>query len=311
MARLMRKCIDSLLAQTFKDLELLLIDDGSTDYSSVICDEYILRDSRIRVFHKSNGGLSDARNYGLQRATGKYIIFADPDDWVDAEGLDKLYNRAEQENADMTICDLYREDEYVRHYIDQRPSSLNRVEILKDLFRDLGGFTVNKLIKKDLYTQYSISYPKGIYGCEDQYVMAQFLLNDIRIAYEPVAFYHYMYNANSLTRYYDENTYQMDVYILEMFENLLERTSAFEIAKKNKSEAIFTRAFWNGGGFYSSRLFYKRFHTYRYLIPQMKEHQIVKYGMYLACWGGYYPANRFIFLLFKTKRFFKQILNIF
>ena len=83
MEKLMRKCLDSILAQTFQNYECLLIDDGSKDGSSAICDDYDAKDSRFKAYHKPNGGLSDARNFGLERAQGEYTIFFDPDDWVD------------------------------------------------------------------------------------------------------------------------------------------------------------------------------------------------------------------------------------
>lgn len=86
----LRKCLDSLLAQTFKDFELLLIDDGSPDKSGAICDEYARRDTRIHVFHKKNGGVSSARNMGLDHAQGEWIAFVDADDWVDKSFLDVL-----------------------------------------------------------------------------------------------------------------------------------------------------------------------------------------------------------------------------
>lgn len=255
----MRRCIDSLLSQTFTDYELLLIDDGSEDGSWSICQEYARKDARISIFHKENGGLSDARNYGLSKAIGKYTIFADPDDWVSPEGLDRLYATAEREQADMTMCDLYREDEYSRHYVCQRPQSLQVEDVLKELFANIQGFTVNKLIRRDVYTRFGISYPKGIYGCEDQYTMAAILLHDIKIAYEPVAFYHYMYNSASLTRHYDERTYEMDMHVLEMFRTLLDGNPTQQLAVTYQENAVFTRAFWNGRDYFSSAAFQKRF----------------------------------------------------
>lgn len=304
---LMRKCIDSLLAQTFTDFELLLIDDGSQDGSPAICDEYAKQDVRVRVFHKPNGGLSDARNYGLERAQGKYTIFADPDDWVDASGLDKLYLTAKRTNADITICDLYREDEYSRHYVKQQPSSLEHDVVLKELFEHIGGFTWNKLIKRELYEKYNVSYPKGIYGCEDQYAMACLLKNDIKVAYVPVAYYHYMYNPNSLTRHYDEKTYEMDVHVMKMFEELLEGTSALEAARKNKHEAIFSRAFWNGRNHYTSTEFKARFTDYSSIVSQLKEPSIVKAFMFLACKGHYAMAIDMMYRLFQFKQSVKMI----
>lgn len=310
MEHLMRRCIDSILRQTFTDYELLLIDDGSADGSPAICDEYAAGDKRITAYHKPNGGLSDARNFGLARAKGKYTIFCDPDDWVDPEGLDRLYEKAEAEQADMTICDLYREDEYARHYVKQQPASLEPDNVLTELFSGIGGFTVNKLIRRDLYERYNILYPEGIYGCEDQYTMAQFLLHDIRIAYVPVAFYHYMYNAQSLIRYYDEHTYDMDVHVLQLFSELLKDHPAHSAAYNSKYDAIFTRAFWNGGKYYSSALFRRRFAKYSERIRTLREPAVVKACMLPACRGFYRPAHRIIRLLFHTKREIKKIIHL-
>ncbi len=307
MEHLMRRCIDSLLAQTFTDYELLLIDDGSEDGSWSICQEYARKDARISIFHKENGGLSDARNYGLSKAIGKYTIFADPDDWVSPDGLDRLYATAEREQADMTMCDLYREDEYSRHYMCQRPQSLQAEDVLKELFANIQGFTVNKLIRRDVYTRFGISYPKGIYGCEDQYTMAAILLHDIKISYEPVAFYHYMYNSASLTRHYDERTYEMDMHVLEMFRTLLDGNPTQQLAVTYQENAVFTRAFWNGRDYYSSAAFQKRFAFFRNRVNSLEEMGVVKLCMAAACCGWYQLSVKFVFLLFETKQVIKRL----
>lgn len=307
MEHLMRRCIDSLLAQTFTDYELLLIDDGSKDGSWRVCQEYAHKDARIGIYHKENGGLSDARNYGLSKAIGKYTIFADPDDWVSPEGLDCLYATAEREQADMTMCDLYREDEYSRHYVCQRPQSLQAEDVLKELFANIQGFTVNKLIRRDVYTRFGISYPKGIYGCEDQYTMAAILLHDIKIAYEPVAFYHYMYNSASLTRHYDECTYEVDVHVLEMFRTLLDGNPTQQLAVTYQENAVFTRAFWNGRDYYSSAAFQKRFAFFRNRVNSLEEMGVVKLCMAAACCGWYQLSVKFVFLLFETKQVIKRL----
>ena len=303
----MRRCIDSLLTQTFTDYELLLIDDGSKDDSWSICQEYARKDARIGIYHKENGGLSDARNYGLSKAIGKYTIFADPDDWVSPEGLDRLYATAEREQADMTMCDLYREDEYSRHYVCQRPQSLQAAEVLKELFANIEGFTVNKLIRRDVYTRFDISYPKGIYGCEDQYTMAAILLHDIKIAYEPVAFYHYMYNSGSLTRHYDERTYEVDMHVLEMFRTLLEGNAVQPIAVRSKENAVFARAFWNGRDYYSSTAFRQRFASFKDRVSSLNEMTVVKGSMAAACRGWYQPAIKMVFFLFGAKQLLKRV----
>ena len=311
MEHLMRRCIDSLLAQTFTDYELLLIDDGSTDGSWGICQEYAHKDTRISIYHKENGGLSDARNYGLGKAVGKYTIFADPDDWVSPEGLDSLYAKAEREQADMTMCDLYREDAYSRHYVSQRPRSLKAQGVLKELFGNIQGYTWNKLIRRDVYERFGIAYPKGIYGCEDQYTMAAILLHDIKMAYVPVAFYHYMYNSASLTRHYDERTYEMDVRVLEMFRTLLQGNEAQPLAVRSKEDAVFCRAFWNGGGYYSSATFKQRFASFQDRVGELNEMAVVKWGMAVACRGLYQPAIHVVFLLFRGKRMLKKLKSTF
>lgn len=101
------KCIESILAQTFTDFELILINDGSPDKSPQICDHYASQDSRVRVIHKKNGGVSEARNCGLDIARGKYIGFADSDDWLAHDMFELLYNLSEKHDADISICGHY------------------------------------------------------------------------------------------------------------------------------------------------------------------------------------------------------------
>ena len=140
-------------------------------------------------------------------------------------------------------------------------------------------------------------------------MMARFLMHDIKIAYVPVAFYHYMYNSNSLTRHYDENTYQMDIRIFEMFSELLKGTTAIGIAQENKFSSIFTRAFWNGVEYYSSESFKERFGKYRQTVSSLNEQRVVKWFMYLACIGYYRSSYKIIFSLFRMKRACKMLLT--
>ena len=303
----LRKALDSILSQTFTNYELILVNDGSPDNCPAICDEYAAKDMRIKLINKENRGLSSARNAGLAVAKGEYTIFVDPDDYVDAEGLDELYATAIKENADITICDLYQEDEYSRKYLQQKPTSLESEQVLKDLFHYIGGFTVNKLIRRSLYTELGISYPNNIYGCEDQYVMAQFLKHDLKIAYCPIAFYHYMYNGNSLSRHYDNKTYEMDKEILTMFTSLLKDSPALQDAYTNKHNAIFSRAFWLGGKHFTSKEFKQEFSSYKAIVPQLNEPSIVKRLMLLACNGHYRIAHKILVTLFHIKRTFKKI----
>lgn len=99
-------CLDSICNQTFKDWECLLIDDGSTDKSGRICDQYAHKYNQIKTFHKKNGGVADARNYGLKHAIGKYIMYVDGDDWIEADSIERLLQTANENNADLVIGDF-------------------------------------------------------------------------------------------------------------------------------------------------------------------------------------------------------------
>lgn len=302
----MRKCLDSILAQTFQDYECLLIDDGSKDGSPAICDEYAAKDPRFKAFHKHNGGLSDARNYGIERAQGVYTIFFDPDDWVDADCLEDMYMKAVETDADMVMCDLYYNDPYRQSYSKQEPTSLNHNDVLKDLIiGKVYGFTVTKLLRRTLYQQYDLQYPVGMYGCEDQYTMCKLLKNDIKIAYLPKAYYHYMHYGNATqSRRYDESTYQQDVKIRDMFVELLVDTPYQQIAFQTKSKAVVSRAFYFGSSVFSSKKFKEKFAPYRESISYSGFE-----GLLLRCsLKGYYQFARQLFsIMYKAKQLYKKL----
>ena len=135
------RCVDSVLAQTEKDFELILVDDGSPDRCGEICDAYAQKDKRIHVVHKSNGGLSDARNAGLKIAEGEYIAFVDSDDWVEKEYLEKLLSGIE--NADICECEMIRTDGTA--VIPQKQS---------EIIRYSGSDALKNLITDQLFHQY-------------------------------------------------------------------------------------------------------------------------------------------------------------
>lgn len=196
------RCVDSILEQTFTEFELLLIDDGSPDKSGIICDEYALKDSRVRVIHKKNGGVSSARQCGMDNSLGDYTIHADPDDWVEPNMLKELYSKALEEDSDMVICDFLIERKTGQEYIKQEPSSLDNNTVLKELFLQLHGSCCNKLIRRECYKEFNIRFPNEMSLWEDGYVMFNLTMHPIKISYLPGAYYHYdnCINENSITR---------------------------------------------------------------------------------------------------------------
>lgn len=298
----LEKCINSLLKQTFKDFEILLIDDGSPDNSGIICDEYAKKDNRIQVYHKENGGVSSARQLGLNKAKGKYIIHADPDDWIEDDMLEELYSKAENENADMTICDYYVDfkNSNKTTYVNQKPNSLEHIQVLEDLFNNLHGSGCNKLIKKDCFDKFIISYPQEIKFCEDLYVNAALLKNNIKVAYLPKAFYHYVQyiNTNSLTSSYSINTLLHDKALVNTFDNLMQDHSVFISCHNKIVNIILKRAF--NSRMFTSKEFKANFSEYAKEILNNKSNSFIeRYILYYSCCGYYNILSTFVFLIRK------------
>lgn len=159
----LEKCIQSLINQTYENLQIILVDDGSPDNCGKICDEYAKKDHRIEVIHKSNGGLSDARNKGLEIAKGEYIGFIDSDDYIESDMYEVLYNLLKQYNADVSICNFYTvsQGKIAIKNAENGIKEYNRIEILKEVLLDnnIQSYAWNKLYKKELFDE--IKYPVG------------------------------------------------------------------------------------------------------------------------------------------------------
>lgn len=193
----LKRCVDSLLAQTFVDFEILLIDDGSPDRSGEMCDDYARQDRRVRVIHKENGGVSSARQCGLDNARGEYVIHADPDDWAEPEMLEEMYRKAKEEDADMVICDYYIDFKHATKRACQRPSDLSSETVMRELFQQLHGSCWNKLVRRACYKEHGVRFPQELSYCEDLFVNVCLVTKGIRIAYLPAAYYHYDQDMNS------------------------------------------------------------------------------------------------------------------
>lgn len=165
------KCIDSILAQTFTDFELILVDDGSPDRCGEICDEYAGKDSRIRVIHQKNQGVSVARNAGLDIAKGKYIGFVDSDDWIEPKMYETMISTAEKEQSDIVICGIRHYNEENVFIYDELTAfgKYNNEQMLKYLYsmpNILGGCIWNKIYRFSKIKK--IRYKRGIAFVEDR-----------------------------------------------------------------------------------------------------------------------------------------------
>lgn len=191
----LKDCVDSIINQTFKNMEIILVDDGSTDDCPFICDEYLKKDNRVKVIHKKNGGLSDARNAGIDIAAGEYITFIDSDDVLEDTMLAYLYELISNAKADMSVCQSMRIDEYGVPLNDKVPVKKDRIivgneECMHDFLaaNDLGTVAWGKLYKRDLFED--IRYPVGKYH-EDVFTTYRLVAkcNRIAIGYEQLYLY--------------------------------------------------------------------------------------------------------------------------
>ena len=213
----LRRCIDSILAQTFTDFELLLIDDGSKDKSGEICDEYARKDNRVKVFHKENGGVSSARQFGVEKAIGKYSIHVDCDDLVSVQMLEEMYRTAEKDGYDIVITNYFHNDEYI---VEEYPEETTQI-IYDMLGGKIRGVMWNKLVNHSLYKRYEIYFPVGINFCEDVYVCTQLFLCTRKICHLNKAYYYYLDNSNSITRCLNKSILLQRVKFIEKITDLL------------------------------------------------------------------------------------------
>lgn len=213
-----------MINQTYKNLEIILIDDGSPDRCGMICDEYAARDPRIRVIHQQNAGLSAARNAGLNIASGNYIGFVDSDDWIDADMFEILYKGALTFEAQIAICGFYyaggRKHKEVR---EQDITLYNRRDALNNLLRDetVTNHVWNKLFKKELFE--GVYFPDGRHY-EDRVVTYKLFEKAERIVFLNSSKYYYLRRDDSITGAWTAKS-QMDKTILmyERYHDLIKR----------------------------------------------------------------------------------------
>ncbi len=194
------KCVESLVNQTYENLEILLIDDGSPDRCPQMCDEWAQKDNRIKVVHKENGGLSSARNAGLDNCAGEYVGFIDSDDWVDLKFFETLYNNLVEDDADISVVGVWKvyETEMKSQTEKFVRRSFTGEETLKNFLymrNNLAGGVTDKIFKIKLFE--GVRFPLGLIA-EDRYVHAVIYSRINKLAFDPVPMYYYLTRENSI-----------------------------------------------------------------------------------------------------------------
>lgn len=243
----LERCVDSLIAQTYKDIEILLVDDGSKDGTAGLCDEMLKKDERIKVFHKENGGTSDARNVGLSKAQGSCFAFVDSDDTIEPDMMENLWlamertgksivqigrdERDEEGHSLQGICEIPKEEVF---YTAQ--------EFMKELLLHKGDCSFcTKLVKRELFE--GRQFPKGELN-EDFYLLTQMLCEAEGVLSLPKLGYHVFYcmgsntrkkNENDFSRVFSDNVVNADRVLLmvkEHFPELLEVALRFGMVQR-------------------------------------------------------------------------------
>ena len=220
--RYLTKCLDSLINQTLKEIEVILVDDGSTDSSGTICDQYAEKDLRIKVIHKKNGGLASARQAALELATGDYFCACDADDWVEASMYEKLYESARETKADVVMCNYYQNHSskgVKKITIDYE--SMQRKDFLSEIL--LGHFphmVWNKLFKRSLFQKYRLKWEVGINQGEDMLIMMKLFQAPISVVMIQDTLYHYriVESGNSYTQNITLSTFYQSRWVMKWAE---------------------------------------------------------------------------------------------
>ncbi|CDE89608.1 TPA: family 2 glycosyl transferase [Candidatus Gastranaerophilales bacterium HUM_20] len=200
--KFLEKCLESIINQTFKDIEIICINDGSTDNSMSILNDYSEKDSRIKIINQKNAGLSCARNTGINNAKGEYIGFVDSDDWIDLDFFEKLYNAAKNYDADIASAGIKRVRSYKWKYHlkikeEEVTENTDRKFVLCDVPEKC--YVWNKIYRLEKIKQFSLYFEAGIYF-EDRCFTCEALSKLKRLVVVPDTYYNYWTNPNSIVK---------------------------------------------------------------------------------------------------------------
>lgn len=271
----LERCVKSIAAQTYKDLEILLIDDGSTDKSGKMCDDFQQTDSRIKAFHKQNGGLSDARNYGIEHSAGEFISFVDSDDYIDEKMLETLHRLITENDADLAVCsamDVF-EGKEVTQVKEIKEFNLNKVESYKYMLRGDGiPSACNKLYKRQ--TVGNVRFPAGkLY--EDGFFTPQILKRVEKTAVTSKPMYYYFRRADSITT---KPFRKGDLDVIEAYDKCVKQVKELCPEALPYAEFRYRNAYFNVLDKMLMRDDCKEIPEYKQVVKYLKKHtvQIVK-----------------------------------
>lgn len=220
----LEKCVNSIINQTYKNLEIILVDDGSPDRCPEMCDNFAKKDKRIKVVHKQNGGLSDARNAGIDKSTGNLLMFVDSDDYLELNAIEILYNNLVQTNADISFSDfafVYDDDEGIHNYENKIEVYSKEEVIQRFALKGAVYFTVAwcKLVKREVLG--NIRFPVGKLH-EDEFTTYKIMFNASKIVRSSCTLYRYLQRSGSIMQSKTDKNH------LHIFEASVERLKFYK-----------------------------------------------------------------------------------
>ena len=232
------RCVQSLLKQTYKNLEIILVDDGSPDRCPLLCDEYAQKDNRVRVIHKKNGGLSDARNVGLKSATGEYVLYIDSDDYIDLDSCERFMKAIEQQDVDIVVGSAVMEkldgnSEQMLHTATPAGVIYNPNDFIEKSIKAFQWYAPAclNMYRRNFLLQNDLFFKVGIYF-EDMQMLPRVFLSAQKISCIEGFFYHYIVRDNSImTSQKNEKKRNDAIQNLREWKKQFDRLSDIELQK--------------------------------------------------------------------------------
>lgn len=313
----LKKCLDSVMGQTLREIEIILINDESSDNSLNICKEYSKKDKRIKIIDKKNEGVSKARNTGILSAEGEYISFIDSDDWIEHNMIEELYNSATANNAEFCMCNYVKENNGKSLYIDSsmckkvlEGNDIRNYLLLPLIEREnnenqhiLGDFRSpwSKLFKRDIIEKYNIKFEKDLIIGEDFIFNLEFLIHTNKAVINQGFYYHYLININSATMRYKKDCWK-SIYrnIILYLEDFLKNNNLYLEAKDKVNKLIikyFLMSIMNEGRKDNPKRRVEKINT----IREMCEDKIIMNSLKSVDLNLYGKRNNLILFLAKYK----------
>lgn len=251
------RCIDSLISQTFDDLEIILVNDGSTDASSQICEDYAKKDSRVKVYHQENAGVSVARNKGIEKATGDYLAFVDSDDWLETVMYEKMYGFTKlHAQPEVVMCDFINIKKHLKVNISSniRKGAYSQQQIIDELYptllatEDFGAIPIVSacrcVFKRSLLADNNIRFDAQLKFSEDYLFMAEVMIATGSFYYlKGGFFYNYRQYEESRSKKFQEDWWQNLLYLNIVLQKLLKNNKEYDFTRQLKLQLLHSALF--------------------------------------------------------------------